>query len=419
MKAWSEKGLATLADQSVVSATNFLTGVIVGRACTKEEFGLYMLGLTIVFFLVGIQTSLISTPYMLFSPHLKGSSHSQYTGSTLIHQFALSALAIFAMGVTGLVLSFGVGPQGLAPVVWTLVVVVSFIMLKSYVRQICFAVLKMKTAFLIDSCVAIVQVSFIYLLSYLGLLSASLVYWVVGIASGIIAIVWIISNQKAFTIRANHVISDFMRNWSSGKWVSASGLLWIISLNLYPWILVGFHGTDSAGVWAACLGIVALLNPLLLGGQNLLGPTIAHFYVEEGPIRMCRLILKASLFFSVPMMFFCTVLWAFGDPLVVLVYGDKYAGNGLLVTILALNLLLTAATFSFSRGLLIMKRADIDFAVNLAGLIILLTLGLWLVKAFGPLGAAYGLLVIRIVALVLMSTILIRLAASMSRGIAK
>src|ERR1035441_3279976 len=34
------QGIVSLADQAVASATNFVTGVIIARACSKEEFGL-------------------------------------------------------------------------------------------------------------------------------------------------------------------------------------------------------------------------------------------------------------------------------------------------------------------------------------------------------------------------------------------
>ena len=47
--------------------------------------------------------------------------------------------------------------------------------------------------------------------------------------------------------------------------------------------------------------------------------------------------------------------------------------------------------FSFSRALFAIERADLDFALNFAAIFIMLTLGLWLVKTYGPLGAALGL----------------------------
>lgn len=386
------KGFIALADQAVASATNFLTGVIIGRACTKEQFGLYMLGFSIVLFVMSLQTSLISTPYMVYSPRLKGSARVRYTGSVLIHQLGLSILAVIALAVGGVALSFGVGPQGLAPVVWALVVVITFILVREYARRVCFANLRFKTALILDSCVAVVQIGGLLLLAYLGLLSASMTYWIVGLACGIAAVGWLISKRKTFALQLTRAISDFGRNWSFGKWVFASGLLWALSMNLYPWILAAFHGTASTGVWAACFGVTAIGNPLLLGMQNFFGPKIAHSYAEGGPIILRRFVIKASGFFTLLITPFCVALLLFGGSLIVVLYGDKYAGNGLVVSILALNLLVSTVAFSFSRALFAMERADVDFAVNFVALFILLTLGFWLVKAFGPLGVACALL---------------------------
>jgi len=388
----THKGIITLTDQAVASATNFLTGVIIGRACTKEQFGLYMLGFSIVLFVMSLQTSLISTPYMVYSPRLKSSEHARYTGSTLIHQLCLSALIIIILVIGGVVLSSGIGPRGLAPVVWALVVVITFILLREYARRVCFANMRFKTALILDSGVAVVQICGLLLLAYSGLLSASMAYWVVGLACGIATGGWLISKRKTFALQLTRAISDFGRNWSFGKWVFASGILWALSTNLYPWILAAFHGTASTGVWAACFGIAAIGNPLLLGVQNFLGPKIVHSYTEGGAIALRRFVFKASAVFSLLITPFCVALLLFGGFLVVFLYGDKYAGNGLVVSILALNLLISTVAFSFSRALFAMERADVDFVVNFVALFIMLSLGLWLVKAFGPLGVACGLL---------------------------
>jgi hypothetical protein len=38
------------------------------------------------------------------------------------------------------------------------------------------------------------------------------------------------------------------------------------------------------------------------------------------------------------------------------------------------------------------ERADLDFLLNFAALFIMVTVGFWLVRAYGPIGAAIGLL---------------------------
>jgi O-antigen/teichoic acid export membrane protein len=87
----------------------------------------------------------------------------------------------------------------------------------------------------------------------------------------------------------------------------------------------------------------------------------------------------------------CVVMAFGGDRLLTLLYGRQYAGNSLVVALLALNLLVTSATFSFSRALFAIGRANTDFLVNFAALFIMLTLGLGLVRHFGPRGAAIGM----------------------------
>ena len=139
-------------------------------------------------------------------------------------------------------------------------------------------------------------------------LSASRAYWVVGLACGIAVLVWLWSERSFYRLRLRESLADFKRNWTFGKWVFASGLVWAISMNLYPWLLAAFHGTASAGVWAACLGAVALGNPAVLGVQNFLGPKIAHVYAEEGRRSLRRFVLKASIAFLLPMLLFCVAM---------------------------------------------------------------------------------------------------------------
>jgi O-antigen/teichoic acid export membrane protein len=104
-----------------------------------------------------------------------------------------------------------------------------------------------------------------------------------------------------------------------------------------------------------------------------------------------------------------------GGRLVALLYGHQYAGNNLVVAILAVNLLVNAVAFSFSRGLFAVERADLDFLVNFAALFVMVTLGYWLVRAFGPLGAAIGLWAANFVTSAVRACVFMRLSARISK----
>jgi O-antigen/teichoic acid export membrane protein len=212
------------------------------------------------------------------------------------------------------------------------------------------------------------------------------------LATGIALGWWLWTDRGFYRPRISESRADLKKNWAFGKWVFASGLVWAVSMNLYPWFLAAFHGTGSTGVWAACLGVVSVGNPAVLGIQNLVGPKIAHEYAAAGPHALRRLVLRITTAISLPVSLLCFVLIVWGGRLMSLLYGRQYAGNNRVVAILALSVLISAPAFCFSRALYAIERADLDFVVNFAALFVMVTLGVWLVRAFGPLGAAFGLL---------------------------
>lgn len=392
------KGIVTLGNQGIVSATNFLTGVIIARSCSKDEFGLYILGFSVVLLVMDLQISLIATPYMIYSPRLKGDALRLYNGSSLLHQLGLTSLLVLALAGWGGALLLGHGSLKLASVLWALTAVIGFIMLREFIRRFCFAHLRSEIAFFFDSCISVLQLGGLLILARSGMLSANRAYWVIGCACALVGLGWLFLNRGVFLPQIGHAITDFKTNWKFGKWVFASGLVWAISMNLYPWFLTFFHGTASAGVWGACLGVLAFANVPLVGMQNFVGPKISNVFAEGGMTALRGFVLKSSLFFCVSMSVMCCALFLGGDPLLVLLYGDKYAGSGLIVFILTLGLVPASVAFSFSRALFAVERADIDFKVNIVALFIMFSLGIWFVRSFGPIGAAAGLLVANIAA---------------------
>ncbi|MGO8987301.1 MAG: lipopolysaccharide biosynthesis protein [bacterium] len=406
------RGIVAVVDQGVVSLANFSTGLIVGRICSKEQLGLYMLGFTIVMFIINAQGYLISTPYIIFSPHLKEVDLNRYTGSTLLHQLALSFLIVIILAIAGAALSLGFGPSGLAPVVKTLLFVSSFILLWDYARRISLATLKMKNALLLDSCVLVLQVGVLLILAKFGYLSAARAYWVVGTACGVVAFGWLFLNSKNFKLSLKQAITDLLKNLSVGLWLLASGLLFSVSNYLYPWLLAAFHGVALTAVWAACQGVVGLVNPLFMGLQNSFTPQIAHVYAKGKMDGLRRFALHTTVIMGLAILPFCLALLIFGGHLVSGFYGSKYSGNGLIVSILAVNLLVSSLAFAPSRALFTVERVDVDCKIGIVALVLLFSCGILLVKQFGPAGAAVGLLLSNSAYLVLLSAAFSRIVRS-------
>ena len=61
----------TLFDQAIYSGSNFFISVVIGRLCSKQELGLYLLGFTILVFMSNVQVALISSAYTVYYPKIK------------------------------------------------------------------------------------------------------------------------------------------------------------------------------------------------------------------------------------------------------------------------------------------------------------------------------------------------------------
>ena len=143
-----------------------------------------MLGFTLIMLMTDLQTSLIATPYMVYAPRLKGTR----TGTVCRQHFDTSVgifvpddaydlcrLCIRVRSRSSRAGTCSVGTGG-----WS-----ALIMLREFVRRICFAGLKLKIVFLFDTSVAIAQISGLLVLAHSALLSASRAYWLVGSVCGI------------------------------------------------------------------------------------------------------------------------------------------------------------------------------------------------------------------------------------------
>lgn len=386
------KPALSLFDQGIVSLTPFIASVLIGRINTRAEFGLYILGVTVVAFLVELQTALISSPYMVYSPRLRGLRRARYAGGTLLLQLALGGAAALALGIAAIAAAvFEVGGEGLAPVLGALALVIVFILLRDFIRRVAMARLEMAGALVLDMGVSALQLAGLTALAVLGALNAPLAHIMIGAACAAASLIWMRRNRHRFEPSVRHARRDLKLNWTLGKWLFASGLLWALGIHAYPWILAVLHGTGAAGVWGACLGALSLVVVPQGGVTNWLGPKIAITYARGGPAPLRRFVFRAAAGFAGVLALLCSVLIVYADRILAAIYGEIYADSGIVLAIMAVGVIPRGAAFCFSRGLFAIERADVDFWINLIPLAILTTLGIWAISVHGAVGAAVTL----------------------------
>lgn len=392
-KGIESQAVAALADQSIFNVGNFLRGVILARMVSQGEFGLFALGWTVIAFIENFHTNLVSTPYTVFCPRLKGTELAKFTGSALAHHLFLG-VALALVGIcTSLSLTLIGNSKEISVLAWAITIVIVPILLRDHIRRLCFARLWMRAAIAVDLSTAVIQLGLLLAVGAIAGLSAAIVFIIMGSGCLIVTVSWIVIYRSEFKVAWPQIKADWERNWLLGRWGMASAVLWISATSLYPWLLAATHGTSAAGVWAACIGVVALCNPLVVGLQNFVLPKASHVFAERGASALRSFVPRAALVIGGSVTAFCVMLTPIGGWLVTNTYGDPYSGNGLAVALLLANFTVLSFDFCFSKGLFILERSDVDFKINFVPVILVFLIGIWMVQGAGVTGAALSILI--------------------------
>ncbi len=404
----------SLVDQAVVSITNMGTSVIVGRTCAKEQLGLYASGMSLVLLLTAIQAALITVPYTISNPHIPRTEHPLYKGSTILQQMTLVCCGMFCFLLFGV---FGSAHRssGLKTVLLTLAVVSGVICFRDFVRRISYAELQFGFALLTDCVLAVLQLTAIGLLAWTHHLSATRALLAMGLASTCGGAMWLVHSWNSISFSLAHALSGFRVNWSLGRWLFSSSVLWSLSVDQYPWVITTLSAPAEAAVWASCFGVMAFLNPIVLAVNNDVAPRVSHDYAQHGLAGLSRSVFRSAAIAAILTLPVLATLLVFGSRLVKLMYGAKYAGNGGIVSALALGVWFFAISLAFPYGMLTLKRPAVDFSINVACFASFLAAGLWLIRTHGVFGAACSFLLVETVALVLRVLAFRRVVASAGR----
>lgn len=405
----------TLTDQAIVSATSFLTSLIIGRFCGKEELGLYGLALAMLLIANEVQTALVSTPHMVNTPRLAGERLRRFHGSTLLHQFGL-ALAFTAVLLLIAAGCWWFGKPRLALTLAALAIGITATSLGLHARAVCFTDNRPGGALAVDSVSCGLQLGVLLLLAHVGWLNAATGVLAICLTTLPPAIGWLIGALPRMAPALPTAVDDFRWIWPQARLIFVSGLLWTAGMHLYPWLIDVSAGHAAVGVWSACFTVAALGNPLMLGVMNMIGPGIARQYTLRSPDGFRRYVWLVTAAFVGGMLLFACPLAVFGGELLRLLYGQAYAGNGLVVGLLAFGLVARAAGYAVSRGLFVLHRADLDLLTNAAPLAVLLVLGVALTWTHGAVGAAWSLLVAQVAGTVVRAAMFDRCSRRASRG---
>ncbi|WP_144057499.1 lipopolysaccharide biosynthesis protein [Novipirellula maiorica] len=385
-------GSLSVLDQGIVSATNFLTTVMIGRWCGQDGLGIYFLAFNIVLLSRNIQYQLVAGPYTVFAHHRLPNQRASYDGSTLVHQ---SLLALFAAVMTWLSIRFLMPDSDLASggiLLVVLTLTLPFILFREFIRQVELAHLNLISVVSIDAVVAVVQLVGLVSLGWLGVISVGRAFALIGAGSLLAGIGWFVTRRPKFEFHVPEILADWRKNWSFGKWALASHLTGSSMPYLMPWITVVVRGEEETGLFAACTTLIGLSNVVVLGIDSFLTARCAASFASGGTQALKGILWRFMVIFLVLVGFFCLAVIAMGGPVVQWLYGAKYVGAGPIMVLLAFGVLARSMGIVAGAGIWAMHLPKANLISDVLTLVVAMAVTYFVVESHGVLGIAMATL---------------------------
>ena len=381
-----------LVDQLIVGVANFLTILLLGRLAGPNDLGVFALVMTVYYLLLSVQESLITTPYTIFGVRLKGVLRLQYSGAVLCQSAASASCIGVILALVALSLFLSGQDAQLVSVVGVFALVAPLWLLREFGRRYLFAHLQVQKVVAMSVVAGVAQLIVLFVLVYIGRLSASTALLAIGVGSGTAGFGWLWLSRGSFQFNRRRWSYFVHKNWSIGRWLLACQATAVLSANTMPWLILIWLGPTATGLFAACEALIRFANPIIVSLNNVLTPRLALGSNDGGKAELNRIVCKATALLTLFLFAFCIVLALAGEWLLNQSFGKTYAGYWATLVVLGINQLVAKVALAPSRALLLLQRVNINaFAEGASFAVSLLLLPL-LLPQYATLGAALALL---------------------------
>jgi len=279
-------------DQGVVSATNFITGLVIGRVGGAEELGRYTLAFSLLVLLCAVMDSLVAAPYTILWERIPGSRRREYGGNVLL-QFGVLLLALEAACVL-----LAVAAPGGSLLAIVLALAIPGVLLRHFARRHAFANLKSSEALLLDGALAVFHLLGLAVLVARGQLSATTALLVLAASSLLVSLAWLCLKRHEWKPRRISAWFDALEHWRIGRWLLGNEIVSVISGYGTIWVLAWMMDEAAAGLFTACTAVIVIANPFLLGVGNVLAGRAASAFASHGRHGLRKEIRTATVLYA-------------------------------------------------------------------------------------------------------------------------
>lgn len=407
-----------IADQALVSGTNFLTNIIVARSLGLSEFGVFALAWMAILFFYTVQLSGIVAPMMSLGPKTSPTDRPQYFGAVIVQELCFLGVCVGLL-YFGLQMMRGLDHRSiLSSLTYPILGAMVAFLFQDFLRRYFFTTRQSFRAFLIDLVSYIPQLPLIVLAVRKYHIHTPGVLWIIALTSltgVVIGLYWF----ERIDIDSFSLRRTLARQWMISRWLAPSAVLWWTSTNFFVVVAPVYYGAMAAGVLRASQNLVGACNIWFLGLENVIPAETSRLLNEEGPSSSASYLRSVILKWGLITLVFVSILGLAPNFWLSIFYGSKYAGYGYLLRLYGISYIFVFTGLPLRAGLQAVEHTSPIFWTYVMLTAISLTTAVPLTKWLGLRGVVLGSIFVQIIFQCILLACLIRRFRALSTKAAR
>ncbi len=337
--------LLVLFDQALISGSRLVSQVVVARygAAELPGIGFYVSTFGFVVLFLTLIESFVTTPINVFLPQQPEQEQGAFFASAL--RFTLSLVALGAC--VCLAVSWALGSTLMTPklIAITLAWFLPAQLLREFARRWLLATENI--AFLVRWNVIASLILFLCLGVSIAFdrADAIVVFGWVSISNLCFLAAWWWQFHMCFDFSAARNTFFLNAGWRYGRWVAGEGICGVLVLFFSQWYISVKLDESAADLYGACLTLVFIANPFLLGVTSYYSPRAARLFHASGWGQLKKSLWRFTLFVAVVLGAITLAFYFCGGWLLSTVFGPEFAGGARSATILSLGMVFLGLTY--------------------------------------------------------------------------
>jgi O-antigen/teichoic acid export membrane protein len=396
LRLWGGRAAYSLLDQGLTSGAGFGVNLLLARWMPAEVYGAFAVAFAGFLFISGFHNVLLLEPMSVLGPSRYAEKLPRYFRAQLaIHAILVGALSVIVL-LVGL-LWWRINPGSPLPAaILGAGLTLPFLLLLWLARRMCYVVQRPSMAVTGSALYLAFVGAGLFALGHFGLLGPFTAFVLMGSGSILSAIllVWQVGLLKREAIREPGVSwrVALRENWTYGRWLVGSTVLYSISNQTQTFLVAGFLGLGAAGILRAMQIPSLVMTQVTTAAGLLVLPTFSYDF-GKGAIKQLR--PKATLVswgLATAALGFVVVLALFAGGTEHLLFNGKYTVYSWLMPVLGLVPVCAAFSVGYSMALRAAQKPHFDLLANLVAAPVGILSALAFIHFWGLPGAAASMI---------------------------